>query len=31
VFLMKAQTGPRHFITSADNKFLYVLSEFLAR
>lgn len=30
VFLMKANTGPRHFITSADNKFVYVLSEFLA-
>jgi 6-phosphogluconolactonase len=27
VFLMKAMTGPRHFITSADNKFLYALSE----
>ena len=26
---MKAATGPRHFVTSADNKFLYVLSEFL--
>ena len=30
VFLMKAQSGPRHFITSADNKFLYLLTEFLA-
>jgi 6-phosphogluconolactonase len=30
VFLMKANTGPRHFITSADNRFVYVLSEFLA-
>jgi 6-phosphogluconolactonase len=30
VFLMKAGTGPRHFITSADNKFVYVLSELLA-
>jgi 6-phosphogluconolactonase len=30
VFLMKANTGPRHFITSQDNKFVYVLSEFLA-
>jgi 6-phosphogluconolactonase len=28
LFLMKSMTGPRHFITSADNKFLYVLSEF---
>ena len=27
VFLMKAGTGPRHFITSADNRFLYALSE----
>jgi 6-phosphogluconolactonase len=27
---MKANTGPRHFITSADNKFAYVLSEFNA-
>ena len=24
------RTGPRHFVTSADNKFLYVLSELLA-
>jgi 6-phosphogluconolactonase len=30
VFLMKAGTGPRHFITSSDNKFVYVLSELLA-
>ena len=30
VALMKAMTGPRHFVTSPDNKFLYVLSEFLA-
>jgi 6-phosphogluconolactonase len=30
VFLMKAGTGPRHFITSGDNKFVYVLSELLA-
>jgi 6-phosphogluconolactonase len=29
VYLMKAMTGPRHFITSGDNKFLYVLSELL--
>ena len=28
LFLTKSMTGPRHFITSADNKFLYVLSEF---
>jgi 6-phosphogluconolactonase len=27
VYLMKAMTGPRHFITSGDNKFLYALSE----
>ena len=27
VYLMKAMTGPRHFITSSDNKFLYALSE----
>jgi len=26
---MKAGTGPRHFITSRDNKFVYVLSELL--
>lgn len=25
----KAMTGPRHFITSADNRFLYLLSEFI--
>src|SRR5450631_147869 len=30
VFLMKAGTGPRHFITSSDNKFVYLLSELLA-
>jgi 6-phosphogluconolactonase len=30
VYSMKAGTGPRHFITSADNKFVYVLSELLA-
>jgi 6-phosphogluconolactonase len=29
VHLMKAMTGPRHFITSGDNKFVYVLSELL--
>jgi 6-phosphogluconolactonase len=29
ISLMKAMTGPRHFITSSDNKFLYVLSELL--
>ena len=29
-FQMKAMTGPRHFITSRDNKFVYVLSELLA-
>ena len=29
VFLMKAMTGPRHFITSSDDKFVYVLSELL--
>ena len=28
VFLMKPALGPRHFITSSDNKFVYVLSEF---
>jgi 6-phosphogluconolactonase len=27
VFLMKPGLGPRHFITSSDNKFVYVLSE----
>jgi 6-phosphogluconolactonase len=26
---MQAMTGPRHFVTSADNRFLYVLSELL--
>jgi len=30
LFLMNAMTGPRHFVTSIDNKFLYVLSEFQA-
>jgi 6-phosphogluconolactonase len=30
VYLTKAMTGPRHFITSIDGKFLYVLSELLA-
>jgi 6-phosphogluconolactonase len=30
VYLMKTMTGPRHFITSNDNKFMYVLSELLA-
>ncbi len=29
VALMKASTGPRHFITSRDNRFLYALSELL--
>jgi 6-phosphogluconolactonase len=29
VALMKASTGPRHFITSPDNRFLYALSELL--
>ena len=29
-FQMKVMTGPRHFITSRDNKFVYVLSELLA-
>jgi 6-phosphogluconolactonase len=29
VVLMKAGTGPRHFVTSIDNRFLYVLSELL--
>jgi 6-phosphogluconolactonase len=29
VCLMKAMTGPRHFVTSSDNKFMYVLSELL--
>jgi len=27
VFLMKPLTGPRHFVTSGDNRFLFVLSE----
>jgi 6-phosphogluconolactonase len=27
VYLMKLGLGPRHFITSSDNKFVYVLSE----
>jgi 6-phosphogluconolactonase len=27
VYQMKALTGPRHFVTSGDNKFVYVLSE----
>jgi len=27
VYLMKPSTGPRHFVTSGDNRFLYVLSE----
>jgi 6-phosphogluconolactonase len=30
VFLTKAMTGPRHFVTSTDNRFLYVLGEFVA-
>ena len=30
IYLMKVGTGPRHFVTSADNKFVYVLSELLA-
>jgi len=29
VFQMKSMTGPRHFITSRDNRFLYALSEML--
>jgi 6-phosphogluconolactonase len=29
VHLTKAMTGPRHFVTSSDNKFVYVLSELL--
>jgi len=29
VQLLKAMTGPRHFITSSDNKYLYLLSELL--
>jgi 6-phosphogluconolactonase len=27
IYLMKPMTGPRHFVTSGDNRFLYVLSE----
>jgi 6-phosphogluconolactonase len=27
VYLMKPMTGPRHFVTSGDNRFVYVLSE----
>ena len=30
IVLMKAGTGPRHFITSKDNRFVYLLSELLA-
>ena len=30
VYLMKPTTGPRHFVTSGDNRFLYVLSELQA-
>ena len=30
VALMKPSTGPRHFVTSGDNRFLYALSELLA-
>jgi 6-phosphogluconolactonase len=30
IFQLKAGTGPRHFVTSRDNKFMYVLSELLA-
>ena len=30
VALMKSGTGPRHFAVSADNRFVYVLSELLA-
>jgi len=30
VFLMKPAFGPRHFITSSDDKFVYVLSELTA-
>jgi 6-phosphogluconolactonase len=29
IFQLKTMTGPRHFITSRDNKFVYVLSELL--
>jgi len=28
-YLMKAGSGPRHFVVSSDNKFVYVLSELL--
>jgi 6-phosphogluconolactonase len=27
VYQMKPQTGPRHFVTSSDNRFVYMLSE----
>jgi len=27
VYLMKAMTGPRHFVTSSDGRYLYLLSE----
>jgi 6-phosphogluconolactonase len=30
VYQMKAMTGPRHFVTSGDNRFLYALSELQA-
>lgn len=30
VALMKPLTGPRHFVTSGDNKYLYALSELMA-
>jgi len=30
IFQLKAGFGPRHFVTSRDNKFVYVLSELLA-
>jgi 6-phosphogluconolactonase len=30
VCLMNPMTGPRHLVTSGDNRFVYVLSEFLA-
>jgi 6-phosphogluconolactonase len=30
IVLMKSGTGPRHFITSKDNKFVYLLSELVA-
>src|ERR1700682_5900141 len=29
VYMMKAMTGPRHFVMSSDNKYLYALSELL--